>query len=211
MSAPAQDAVLDPGPAGTRKIVLATNMAETSLTIPGVTAVVDAGLVRRSRFDPVTGMSRLELERISRASSEQRRGRAGRVAPGICYRLWSEGAHESLAAVTPPEILDADLAPLALELARWGTTDSGSLDWLDAPPLPALQQARSLLIRLGALDADGRLTARGQQMARLPVHPRLAHMLLAARRPWSRLSVALASQLAALLSERDLLRQGSGS
>jgi ATP-dependent helicase HrpB len=209
MSGAAQDAVLDPGPAGTRKVVLATNLAETSLTIPGVTAVVDAGLVRRSRFDPVTGMSRLELERISRASSEQRCGRAGRVAPGLCYRLWSEGAHNSLAAVTPPEILDADLAPLALELARWGTTDTASLDWLDAPPAPALQQARSLLIRLGALDERERLTARGQQMARLPVHPRLAAMLLAAADRGARHSVALAAQMAALLSERDLLRQGS--
>jgi ATP-dependent helicase HrpB len=208
MSGAAQDAVLDPGPAATRKVVLATNLAETSLTIPGVTAVVDAGLVRRSRFDPGTGMSRLELERISRASSEQRCGRAGRVAPGLCYRLWSEGAHDSLAAVTPPEILDADLAPLALELARWGTTDAASLDWLDAPPPPALQQARSLLNRLGALDNQGRLNARGQQMARLPVHPRLAAMLLAAHDHSARHSVALAAQLAALLSERDLLRQG---
>jgi len=209
MSGAAQDAVLEPGPAGTRKIVLATNLAETSLTIPGVTAVVDAGLVRRSRFDPGTGMSRLELERISRASSEQRCGRAGRVAPGVCYRLWSEGAHDSLAAVTRPEILDADLAPLALELARWGTTDSASLDWLDAPPLPALQQARSLLIRLGALEKHERLTARGQQMARLPVHPRLAAMLLAARDSDAGHSVNLAARLAALLSERDLLRAGS--
>jgi ATP-dependent helicase HrpB len=209
MSSAAQDAVLDPAPAGTRKVVLATNLAETSLTIPGVTAVVDAGLVRRSRFDPGTGMSRLELERISRASSEQRCGRAGRVAPGVCYRLWSEGAHDSLAAITPPEILDADLAPLALELARWGTIDTASLDWLDAPPPPALQQARGLLARLGALDDQQRLTARGQQMARLPVHPRLAAMLLAARDSAARHSVALAAQLAALLSERDLLRQGS--
>jgi len=209
MSSAAQDAVLDPGPAGTRKVVLATNLAETSLTIPGVTAVVDAGLVRRSRFDPGTGMSRLELERISRASSDQRCGRAGRVAPGVCYRLWSEGAHDSLAAVTPPEILDADLAPLALELARWGASDTASLDWLDAPPAPALQQARSLLARLGALDDRQRLTARGQQMARLPVHPRLAAMMLAAHDSAARHSVALAAQLAALLSERDLLRQGS--
>jgi len=209
MNSAAQDAVLDPGPAGTRKVVLATNLAETSLTIPGVTAVVDAGLVRRSRFDPGTGMSRLELERISRASSEQRCGRAGRVAPGICYRLWSEGAHDSLAAVTPPEILDADLAPLALDLARWGTTDTAALDWLNAPPSPALQQARSLLTRLGALDERQRLTTRGQQMARLPVHPRLAAMLLAAHDGAASHSLALAAQLAALLSERDLLRPGS--
>jgi len=208
MSAAAQDAVLAPAAAGTRKLVLATNIAETSLTIPGVTAVVDSGLVRRSQFDPVTGMSRLELMRISRASSEQRAGRAGRVAPGICYRLWSEGAHASLAAVTTPEILEADLAPLALELARWGVDDAARLQWLDAPPAATLQQARMLLARLDALNAQGRLTTLGRDMARLPVHPRLAHMLLAAR---SLDAVALAAQLAALLSERDLLRRGAAA
>jgi ATP-dependent helicase HrpB len=210
MSGGAQDAVLVPGAFGTRKVVLATNLAETSLTIPGVTAVIDSGLVRRSRFDPGSGMSRLELERISRASSEQRCGRAGRVAPGVCYRLWSEGAQASLAAVTPPEILDADLAPLALDLARWGAADAGALDWLDAPPAPMLQQARALLARLGALDDQGRPTARGQQMARLPVHPRLAAMLLAARASGAH-SLTLAARLAALLSERDLLGIGERS
>jgi len=203
MSAAAQDAVLAPSPAGTRKVVLATNIAETSLTIPGVTAVIDGGLVRRSRFDPVTGMSRLDLERISRAASEQRCGRAGRVAPGICYRLWSEGAQASLAPNTSPEILEADLAPLALELVRWGANDAMSLEWLDAPPAPMLQQARALLARLGALDVQARLTALGQQMSRLPVHPRLAAMLLAARDLGA---VPLAARLAAVLSERELLR-----
>ncbi|HEX2789108.1 MAG TPA: ATP-dependent helicase HrpB, partial [Steroidobacteraceae bacterium] len=207
MSAAAQDAVLTPAAAGNRKVVLATNIAETSLTIPGVTAVVDSGLVRRSRFDPATGMSRLEVSRISRAASEQRAGRAGRVAPGICYRLWSEGAHASLAAATTPEILEADLAPLALELARWGTDDAAQLQWLDAPPAATLQQARELLLRLDALNAQGRMTAVGRDMARLPVHPRLAHMLLAAR---GLDAVDLAAQLAALLSERDLLRRGVG-
>jgi ATP-dependent helicase HrpB len=199
----AQDAVLASAPAGMRKIVLATNVAETSLTIPGVTAVVDAGLVRRSRFDPGTGMSRLELMRISRASSEQRAGRAGRTASGVCYRLWSEGAQSSLASATAPEILDSDLAPLALELARWGARDAGQLSWLDAPPAAVLAQARELLVRLGALDTHGTLSALGGDMARLPVHPRLAHMLLQARHFGA---VALAAQLAALLSERDLLR-----
>jgi len=205
MSAAAQDAVLAPATAGSRKVVLATNIAETSLTIPGVTAVVDSGLVRRSHFDPATGMSRLEVARISRAASDQRAGRAGRVAPGICYRLWSEGAHAGLAAATTPEILEADLAPLALELARWGSDDAAQLQWLDAPPAATLQQARELLLRLEALNAQGRLTAVGRDMARLPVHPRLAHMLLAAR---GLDAVPLAAQIAALLSERDVLRRG---
>jgi ATP-dependent helicase HrpB len=207
MSAAAQDAVLAPAASGSRKLVLATNIAETSLTIPGVTAVVDSGLVRRSHFDPATGMSRLEVSRISRAASEQRAGRAGRVAPGICYRLWSEGAHASLAPATAPEILEADLAPLALELARWGADDAAQLQWLDAPPAASLQQARELLARLDALNAQGRMTAVGRDMARLPVHPRLAHMLLAAR---SLDAVELAAQLAALLSERDVLRRSAG-
>jgi ATP-dependent helicase HrpB len=207
MSAAAQDAVLAPAAAGSRKVVLATNIAETSLTIPAVTAVVDSGLVRRSQFDPATGMSRLVTTRISRAASEQRAGRAGRVAPGICYRLWGEGAHASLAAATSPEIMEADLAPLALELARWGADDATRLQWLDLPPAATLQQARDLLSRLEALNAQGRLTALGRDMSRLPVHPRLAHMLLAAR---ALDAVPLAAQLAALLSERDLLRSGSG-
>jgi ATP-dependent helicase HrpB len=204
----AQDAVLAPSTPGTRKVVLATNIAETSLTIPDVTAVVDCGLVRRSHFDPVTGMSHLELERISRAASEQRCGRAGRVAPGICYRLWSEGAQLSLAATTPAEILEADLASLALELARWGASDAQRLDWLDAPPAPMLSQARELLVRLGALDAQARLTGLGQELSRLPVHPRLGAMLLCAR---ELRAVPLAAQLAAVLSEPDLLRHGAGA
>jgi ATP-dependent helicase HrpB len=199
----AQDAVLEA--TSGRKVVLATNIAETSLTIPGVTAVVDTGLARRSIFDPVSGMSRLELGRISRAASEQRRGRAGRVAAGICYRLWSEGAQLSLAPVTTPEILETDLAPLALELARWGIVDAGQLDWLDAPPAPVLGQARELLQQLGALTGAFGLSKAGQSMSRLPVHPRLAAMLLAAQASGAR-AVSLAARLAALLSERDLMR-----
>jgi len=202
LAAQEQDAALAGHQPGLRRIVLATNIAETSVTIPGVTVVVDSGLVRRSRFDPATGMSRLELMRITRASAEQRAGRAGRTQPGVCYRLWSEGAHASLAAHTTPEIAEADLAPLALELAQWGAADVQALKWLDAPAAPLLQQARELLQRLSALDAKGSITAMGRRMAALPVHPRLAHMLLAAG--------AQAAELAALLSDRDLLR-GAGA
>jgi ATP-dependent RNA helicase HrpB len=200
-----QDAALAPAAAGRRKVVLATNIAETSLTIEGVRVVVDSGLMRRARFDPLTGMSRLQTQRISRASAEQRRGRAGRTAAGVCYRAWSEGAHAMLGAFTPAEILEADLAPLALELANWGTGDAAQLRWLDAPPAAMLASARDLLQRLGALEASGRISAHGRDMARLPVHPRLAHMLLRARALGA---VPLAADLAALLSERDLLRAG---
>ena len=210
LAAADQDAALSGALPGVRRIVLATNIAETSVTIPGVIVVVDSGLVRRSRFDPATGMSRLELMRISRASAEQRAGRAGRTQPGVCYRLWSEGAHASLAAFTAPEIAEADLAPLALELAKWGAADAASLSWLDAPPPAMLAQARELLQRLGALDARQQITAHGQRMAAMPLHPRLAHMLLVAGAS-SNAGVAaqpltLAAQLAALLSERDMLR-----
>jgi ATP-dependent helicase HrpB len=203
LSTEAQHAALAPAARGVRKVVLATNIAETSLTIPGVRVVIDSGLARRARFDPVTGMGRLETTRISRASAQQRAGRAGRTAPGACYRAWSEGAQDSLAPYTAPEILEADLAPLALELASWGTQDPRELAWLDAPPAAMLASARDLLARLGALSADGRVSEHGREMARLAVHPRLAHMLLAAR-PLGLLRSAC--ELAALLSERDLLR-----
>ncbi len=169
-----------PARAGRRKIVLATNIAETSLTIDGVRVVIDAGLERRSLFDPASGMNRLELQRISRASAEQRAGRAGRTAPGVCYRLWGEGAERSLAAYAPPEVCVADLAPLALDLAAWGT-EAGALQWLDAPPAATLASARDLLRRLGALDEHGKVTAHGRAMQQFPAHPRLAHMLLKAR------------------------------
>ena len=204
----AQDAALTPSAGGARKVVLATNIAETSLTIPGVRVVVDSGLMRRARFDPTTGMSRLETERISRASAEQRQGRAGRTESGICYRAWSEGAHATLAAFTPAEIVDADLTPLALELANWGTRDARALAWLNEPPAAMLASARDLLQRLGALDAAGTITAHGRAMVRLGVHPRLAHMLLRARELGA---VPLGAQLAALLSERDLLRFTRGT
>jgi len=199
-----QDAALDPARAGRRKVVLATNIAETSLTIDGVRAVVDSGLERRSVFDPGTGMSRLETQRISRASAEQRAGRAGRTAPGVCYRIWAESAQRTLAAQAPPEIATADLAPLALELAVWGT-DAAALDWLDSPPAATLEAARDLLRRLDALDDAGRATAHGRALHALGLHPRLAQMLLAARDLGAPRAGA---ELAALLSERDVLRGG---
>jgi ATP-dependent helicase HrpB len=208
LSSSDQDAALTPSGPGTRKVVLSTNIAETSLTIEGVRVVVDSGLVRRSVFDPATGMSRLETQRISRASADQRQGRAGRVEPGVCYRAWSEGAQRSLAPFSPPEIMDADLAPLALDLANWGARDAGDLRWLDPPPAAMLASARDLLTRLGALDAQGRITPHGQEMAQLGVHPRLAHMLLRARALGD---VEMAADFAALLSERDLLRGAPGS
>jgi ATP-dependent helicase HrpB len=208
LSSEEQEAALMPARAGSRRVVLATNIAETSLTIPGVRVVVDSGLARRLRFDPATGMSRLETERISRASAEQRQGRAGRVEPGVCYRAWSEGAQRSLAPFSPPEIAEADLAPLALELASWGARDAAQLRWLDPPPAAMLASARDLLGRLGALTADGRITPHGRDMARLGTHPRLAHMLLRAREIGC---LPLAANIAALLSERDLLRGTAGA
>ncbi|MCQ4346210.1 ATP-dependent helicase HrpB [Pseudomonas stutzeri] len=204
----AQRAAIEPAPAGQRKIVLATNIAETSLTIDGVRVVVDAGLERVPRFDPASGMTRLDTQRISRASATQRAGRAGRLEPGVCYRLWSQTQHEQLAGHAGAEILQADLAGLALQLARWGVDDVNELLWLDPPPAAALSQARELLQRLGALQPRGSgwtLTAHGQAMASLPTHPRLAHLLL---RGQALGLGALAADLAALLSERDILRAG---
>ena len=208
LSSEEQEAALMPARPGFRRVVLATNIAETSLTIPGVRIVVDSGLARRLRFDPATGMSRLETERISRASAEQRQGRAGRAEPGVCYRAWSEGAQRSLAPFSPPEIVEADLAPLALELAGWGARDAATLRWLDPPPAAPLASARAVLGRLGALTAEGRITPHGREMARLGTHPRLAHMLLRAREIGCG---ALAADIAALLSERDLLRRTAGA
>ena len=203
LSLDAQEAALATAPSGVRKVVLSTNVAETSLTIEGVRVVVDSGLVRRSVFDPGTGMSRLVTERISRASATQRAGRAGRVAAGVAYRLWGEGSQATLAAYTPPEIATADLAPLALELALWGARDASTLRWLDQPPAATLQQAREVLQRLDIIDAHETITEHGRAVARVGLHPRLAHMLLRAREAGQG---DLAARLAALLSERDLLR-----
>jgi len=200
-----QDRALMPDTDGRRKIVLATDIAETSLTIEGVRIVVDSGLARKPRFDPNSGMSRLELRHISRASADQRRGRAGRVAPGQCYRMWSAAEDRGLIPHGEPEITVADLCPLALELAKWGVSDADELDWMTAPPSGLLAQARDLLITLGALDKGYAITGLGEKMVRLPLHPRLARMILKS------LEInegPLACDLAALLSERDFLRRG---
>ena len=203
-----QDLALRPDLQGRRRVVLATDIAESSLTIDGVSVVVDAGLARRPRFDPNSGLTRLLTRRCSRASATQRAGRAGRLGPGYCYRLWSETSQRGLIAHDPAEILDADLSALLLELAVWGTADPGELAWLDPPPVGALAQARELLQSLGALDQQGRATRRGKAMAELPLEPRLAHMLIEADAAGGAQS---ACRLAALLSERDILRSGSGS
>ena len=201
----AQRAAIEPAPAGKRKVVLATNIAETSLTIDGVRVVIDAGLARVPRFDPGSGMTRLDTQRISRASATQRAGRAGRLEPGVCYRLWSQDQHEQLAAYASAEILSADLASLALQLGRWGVTP-GQLVWLDIPPAAAYAQAQDLLQRLGALDGET-LTRHGQAMAELPAHPRIGHLLLRGQD----LGLAdMACDVAALLGERDILR-GAGA
>lgn len=196
-----QERALRPGPY--RKVVLATNIAETSLTIEGVQVVIDSGFMRQSRFDAASGLSRLVTARVTAANAEQRAGRAGRLGPGRCYRLWSEATQVGLLPFAPPEIRSADLAPLALELARWGLREAASLCWLDAPPEGALAGARDLLRELGALDAQDRLTPRGETMAQMPAHPRIAALL--AKGAASR-QLPLACDLAALLEERDLLR-----
>jgi ATP-dependent helicase HrpB len=208
LGAEQQDAALRPAPGGERKIVLATSIAETSLTIEGVKVVIDAGLRRYSEFDPASGMSRLVTGKVSQAAADQRRGRAGRLAPGVCYRLWSEGLQASLAPHTPPEISNADLAPLALELACWGAADAGRLRWLDPPPAAPLAQARDLLRELEAVDAAGRVTPHGRALAAMGAHPRLAHMLIKGR---DFKAQRLASDLAAILSERDILRAVPGA
>ncbi|MBI5581244.1 MAG: ATP-dependent helicase HrpB [Deltaproteobacteria bacterium] len=203
-----QDRAIAPAPAGRRKIVLATNIAETSLTIEGIRVVVDSGLARAPRLDVRSGMTRLVTLPVSRESADQRRGRAGRTAPGVCYRLWSEEAHGRLAPRSVPEILQADLAALALELAAWGVGSPGRLRWLDPPPAAAFDQARQLLSEVGALDGAGAVTRHGRRMAELPMHPRLAHMVLAAMDAGAG---GAACDMAALLSERDFVPFASGA
>jgi len=198
-----QRAALRLDPQGRRKVVLATAIAETSLTVEGIGIVVDCGRARRARMNPGTGMSRLVTVAVSRAEADQRRGRAGRLGPGVCFRMWTKGEEGALPAFAPPEILEADLAPLALELALWGIDDPGVLAFLDPPPGPALAEARKLLAALGALDGAGRITAHGRSMAARPVHPRLAHMTIRAE---ARGQAAEAALIAALLGERDPLR-----
>lgn len=202
-----QERAIAPSPSGRRKVVLTTNIAETSLTIEGVRLVIDSGWQRIPRFEPRSGLTRLETVRVSSASATQRAGRAGRLEPGVCYRLWSETTQQGLVPYNNPEIVEADLAPLALELALWGVTDASTLTWLDAPPAAAMAQAQQLLQQLGALDANLRITPDGLAMARLPLHPRLAHMLVQAEK---RGEGSLACDIAALLSERDILRAHEG-
>ena len=184
---------------GRRRVVLATAIAQTSVTLPDVTAVVDGGLARRSRFDPRRGIGGLVTEPVSQASAEQRRGRAGRVQPGICYRVWDESAHRGLPAFDPPEILTADLTALALDVAAWGGLDDDR--WLDPPPPGRLAAASALLAALGALDSAGHLTDHGRQLSGLGLHPRLGHLLV---RGTELGHAPLAATLAALLSERDI-------
>lgn len=203
----AQRAALAPPTPGKRRIVLATAIAETSLTIPDVRLVVDAGRARRARFDPRSGMARLVTERVTKAEAEQRRGRAGRVAAGLCYRLWSRGEEGGMAAFPPAEIEATDLAGLALELALWGGGGDGlaGLAFLTPPNPGVLAEARALLTELGALDPAGRITDHGRALAALPLHPRLGHMLLRAGGGGSEAGTRAAT-LAALLAERDPLR-----
>lgn len=199
-----QDAIM-PHPQGLRKIVLATAIAETSLTIEGITTVVDSGYARVPKFDPRSGLTRLETIRVTRDAAAQRAGRAGRLGPGICYRIWPEYMQHTLQPTRQPEILEADLVPLMLELANWGIKDIDELTWITSPPAGAVGQAKELLQQLGALDENS-ITRRGKEMLKLPTHPRIAHMLLEAKE-----NTALATDIAALLEERDPLAKTSGT
>lgn len=190
-----------PAPPGRRKVVLATSIAETSLTIEDVRVVVDSGLARVPRYEPAVGLTRLETVRVSRASAEQRRGRAGRTEPGVCYRLWDEPQTASLEPFTKPEILTSDLSSLILDLAHWGVTDPGTLAFLDPPPAAAVAEAKALLRELGAIDEAGRITAEGQRLQRLPLPPRLARMVTAAAAEGR---AETAAEIAIVLSERGL-------
>jgi ATP-dependent helicase HrpB len=196
-----QERALEPAPPGRRKVVLATSVAETSLTIGGVRVVIDSGLSRVPRFEPASGLTRLATVRVSRSSAEQRRGRAGRTEPGVCYRLWDEEQTRGLIGHQPPEIVDSDLTGLALDLARWGSASAEGLALLDPPPRGAFAEARAALTRLGALDGEGRLTPHGRKLAELPLGPRLGHLVLTAAAEGDALTGA---RIAALLSEPGL-------
>ncbi len=201
LTAAEQDAAIQPAPDGKRKIVIASAIAETSLTIEGIRIVIDSGLIRIPHFDPNTGMTQLVTLAVSQANAEQRSGRAGRLQEGVCYRLWSQSTH--LLKHSTAEILDADLAPLILELAQWGVIDVNDLRWIDSPPAPHVAQATDLLQQLGALDSNSRITVHGKAMAQWGAHPRLAHMMLRAK---TIDAGVLACEVAAILSERDVLR-----
>ena len=196
-----QDRAISPAPVGRRKVVLATSIAETSLTIEGVRVVIDSGLARVPRYEPDVGLTRLETVRVSRAAADQRRGRAGRTEPGVCYRLWDEPQTGSLEPYTRPEILSADLSSFVLDLAQWGASDPGKLAFLDPPPQAALSEAKALLTELGALDAQGRITDEGRKLRALPLPPRLARMVVDAA---AEAAGVLGAQIAAVLTERGL-------
>ncbi|KAA2235050.1 ATP-dependent helicase HrpB [Salinarimonas soli] len=201
-----QDLAVQPAKPGRRKVVLATSIAETSLTIEGVRVVIDSGLARVPVYEPDIGLTRLETVRVSRASADQRRGRAGRTQAGVCYRLWEEAATGAMEPYQRPEILAADLSPLLLDCAAWGVSDPGTLPFLDPPPAPALKEARALLAEIGALDGDGRITATGRRLRALPLPPRLARMVVTAA---DRGRAAEAAELAGLLVERGLGGDGA--
>ena len=201
LDADVQDRAITPAPPGRRKIVLATSIAESSLTIEGVRVVVDCGLARVPRYEPDVGLTRLETVRVSRASAEQRRGRAGRTEPGVCYRLWDEPQTAALEPANRPEILAADLSGLVLDLADWGVGDAASLAFLDSPPTAALGQAKALLGALGAIDAAGRITQEGRRLRKLPLPPRLARMVVDAAAAGA---AELAADIAVVLTERGL-------
>ncbi|MBR1089797.1 ATP-dependent helicase HrpB [Bradyrhizobium manausense] len=201
LDAAVQDRAISPAPKGMRKVVLATSIAETSLTIEGVRIVVDSGLARVPRYEPDIGLTRLETVRAARAAVDQRRGRAGRTEPGVCYRLWDEPQTASLAPYTQPEILSADLSSLVLDLAQWGVADPSALSFLDPPPAPAWKEAKSLLCELNALDDDGRITAEGKSLRALALPPRLARMIVDSHRAGRGEEAA---EIAAILTERGL-------
>lgn len=201
LDAAVQDRAIAPAPKGIRKVVLATSIAETSLTIEGVRIVVDSGLARVPRYEPDIGLTRLETVRAARAAVDQRRGRAGRTEPGVCYRLWDEPQTASLAPYTQPEILSADLSSLVLDLAQWGVADPAALSFLDPPPQPAWKEAKSLLSELNALDGDGRITAEGKSLRALALPPRLARMIVDSHRAGAGEEAA---EIAAILTERGL-------
>lgn len=201
LDAAVQDRAIAPAPKGTRKVVLATSIAETSLTIEGVRIVVDSGFARVPRYEPDIGLTRLETVRAARAAVDQRRGRAGRTGPGVCYRLWDEPQTASLAPYTQPEILSADLSSLVLDLAQWGVADPSTLSFLDPPPAPAWKEAKSLLTELNALDGDGRITAEGKSLRALALPPRLARMIVDSHRAGEG---EAAAEIAAIITERGL-------
>jgi len=200
-----QEKAISPSAENKRKIVLATAIAESSLTIEGITVVIDAGLMRVPRYNPASEMTRLETLPVSKASADQRAGRAGRLAPGTCYRLWSEDKHKSLIAQSPPEITQTDLVPLILELALWGVSAPSDLQWLDLPPAASVSVAQKILVELGALDRSDRITNHGKNILKSGIHPRLGHMILKAKEIEAE---ALACNIAAILTEKDLFKRG---